>query len=39
LGHPHWTVELAEPTPLQFALVRQHFHGPVQNPGWTAPVR
>ncbi len=34
LDHPHWTVELSQPTPEQFALVRQHFHGPVDNPGW-----
>jgi hypothetical protein len=39
LDHPHWTVELSAPTPVQFALVRGHFQGPVQNPGWTAPVR
>lgn len=34
MDHPHWTVVVAEPTPTQFALVRSHFHGPVDNPVW-----
>ena len=31
---PHWSVVLSEPTPLQFARVRRHFRGPVENPAW-----
>ena len=31
---PHWSVALSEPTPLQFARVRRHFRGPVENPAW-----
>ena len=34
MDHPHWTVVLAEPTVEQFARVRRHFHGPIENPGW-----
>jgi len=30
----HWSVVLSEPTPEQFARVRPHFHGPVDNPVW-----
>ena len=32
LGHPHWTVALSEPTPVQFARVREQFTGPLDNP-------
>lgn len=32
---PHWSVVLSEPTPLQFARVRAHFRGPIDNPTWT----
>jgi hypothetical protein len=32
--HPHWTVQLPEPTPERFAEVRRHFTGPVDNPAW-----
>lgn len=31
---PHWSVVLSEPAPLQFARVRRHFRGPVENPAW-----
>jgi hypothetical protein len=33
--HPHWTVVLSEPTPAQFARVRQLFDSPFENPTWT----
>ena len=34
LDFPHWTVQLSEPTPAQFARVRAHFRGPQPNPAW-----
>lgn len=34
LDHPHWTIELSEPTAEQFARVRRHFRGPIDNPVW-----
>lgn len=34
LDHPHWTVQLSEPTPEQFARVRRLFRGPIANPAW-----
>jgi hypothetical protein len=32
---PHWSVVLSEPTAEQFARVRSHFRGPIDNPTWT----
>lgn len=32
---PHWSVVLSEPTAEQFARLRSHFHGPIDNPTWT----
>ena len=32
LDHPHWTVMLSDPSPMQFARVRQQFTGPLDNP-------
>ncbi len=32
---PHWSVVLSEPSPTQFARVRERFHGPIDNPTWT----
>lgn len=37
LDHPHWTVQLAEPTVEHFARVRRHFAGPIENPAWSGP--
>lgn len=31
----HWSVVLSEPTPEQFARIRQQFHGPIDIPVWT----
>jgi len=31
---PHWTVVLSQPTRGQFARVRAHFFGPIDNPSW-----
>jgi hypothetical protein len=33
-GRLHWSVVLSEPTPEQFARVRTHFRGPIDNPAW-----
>lgn len=32
---PHWPVVLSEPEAEQFARVRAHFRGPLDNPVWT----
>ncbi len=32
---PHWSVVVSEPTSEQFARVRSHFRGPIDNPAWT----
>lgn len=34
LDHPHWTVQMSEPTEGQFGRVRSHFRGPVPNPAF-----
>lgn len=30
----HWSIVLSEPTPVQFARVRENFRGPIDNPVW-----
>lgn len=32
---PHWSVVVSAPTSTQFARVREHFRGPIDNPTWT----
>lgn len=34
LAWPHWTVVLAAATDAQFARVRSHFRGPLDNPSY-----
>ena len=34
LDSPHWTVALAAATVAQFARVRSHFRGPLDNPAY-----
>ena len=34
LDSPHWTVLLAAANPVQFARVRGHFSGPLDNPAY-----
>jgi hypothetical protein len=34
MAHPHWTVAVAEPTPVQFQRVREIFRGPTDNPAF-----
>ncbi len=36
LDYPHWTVTLSAPTPDQFAHIRSLFHGPIDNPAYSA---